>query len=225
MGQTKRTQGDGLHTDYTEEHPSYGMLRFSRISGGNSPLFGTSIRHNQAVLVELHKAVRVRNLHNDHYHDRELIVEAWMSPAQFAEAITTLNYGNGIPVTLRWVDGKQIPLPEFHDIKQEFRDEFKQRTDELSTQLAGIVKDFEAVINAGSIPKSKAKEILSQMKNAVMQIQSNLPFTADQFGEQMEKTVAIAKAEVDAVVQHAVTSVGLKAIAEQMPQLPMADGK
>lgn len=48
-----RQEGDytiteGIHGD-TYHHPSFGMLSFSRVHGGHSNLFGSSIQHRNTI--------------------------------------------------------------------------------------------------------------------------------------------------------------------------------
>ena len=45
-------------------HPSYGTLRFSRITGSKTTLFGSSIEHRDTVLMELYHADITRELHS-----------------------------------------------------------------------------------------------------------------------------------------------------------------
>ncbi len=48
---------------------------------------------------------------------------------------------------------------------------------------------------------------------------SNIPYLAEQFAEQMDKTVTEAKAEVEAYVAGIVHQTGLEALEDMKPQL------
>ena len=76
-------------------HPAYGMLSFSRRSGGKQSLFGSSIEHKDVIAMTLRHGEVTRNLSSDWYHGTEVIAEVEMSYAQFAEAITSMNMGSG----------------------------------------------------------------------------------------------------------------------------------
>jgi len=47
-----------------------------------------------------------RELNRDFYFGGKRIVECEMSYSQFAEAITSMNMGTGVPVTIRYIQDK-----------------------------------------------------------------------------------------------------------------------
>ena len=112
-------------------HPSYGTLAFSRRTGGATPLFGSSIEHRDTIAMTLYHANVTRGLHEDHVYGNKAIAEVEMSYSQFAEAITSMNMGSGVPVTIRWTekDGK-IPPCDFVSKREQFADEFKEKKKE-----------------------------------------------------------------------------------------------
>lgn len=85
-------------------HPAYGMLSFSRRTGGKQSLFGSSIEHKDVIAMTLRHGEVDRQLNRDWYHGTEVIAEVEMSYAQFAEAITSMNIGTGVPVTIRFTE-------------------------------------------------------------------------------------------------------------------------
>ena len=50
-------------------------------------------------------------------------------------------------------------------------------------------------------------------------LKSNIPYLAEQFAEQMDKTVTEAKAEVEAYVTQTIQRTGLDALEDMKPQL------
>lgn len=89
----------------TETHPSYGQLEISRVTSNKGvPLYGTSSKFKEIIRLSIHRSELCRSLHRSWYFAKDPIVEVDMSPAQFAEAITSLNNGSGIPVTIRKIE-------------------------------------------------------------------------------------------------------------------------
>ena len=114
-------------------HPSYGTLAFSRRTGGRgTPLFGSSIEHRDTIAMTLYHADITRGLHYDSIYGDKKIVEVEMSYSQFAEVITSMNMGSGVPVTVRWTerDGR-IPDCDFISKREQFADEFKEKRKEV----------------------------------------------------------------------------------------------
>lgn len=101
-------------------HPAYGMLSFSRRSGSKTPLFESSIEHRDTIAMTLTHGDVTRGLNTDWYHGNGIIAEVEMSYSQFAEAITSMNMGSGVPVTVRRTekDGK-IPECDFINKKEQ----------------------------------------------------------------------------------------------------------
>lgn len=126
------------------QHPSYGLLSFSRMSGGTTNLFGSSIQHKDTIKLCISECDVKRDLSTDWYHDNGRIIEVEMSYSQFAEAITSMNMGNGVPVTIRWVrgEGRIEPCP-FTDKKQQFEEEFKHRLDKANETANQLILNVE----------------------------------------------------------------------------------
>lgn len=200
-----------------EEHESYGMLGFSRVSGGHSNLFGSSIKHQQTIRMVLKHAVKERGLNRDWYYGKKQIVEVEMSQNQFAELITSMNVGDGVPVTIRWLNGKSMENCPEENKRELFEKEFEDRMIELNERLGKLTEDAERILNEKSAPKKSDKElILKQLQSFRQELSSNIPFVASQFNEQMDKTVAEAKGEVEAFVMNKVHSLGIEGLKAEM---------
>jgi len=112
----------------TIEHESFAMLGITRSSCSFSQnLFGSSIQHNHTIRLKIAPAKIDQMLNRDWFHaNTKPYIEVEMSYSQFAEAITSMNVGDGVPVTLRRLDGRMIEdCPQF-DKRQEFEKEFEK---------------------------------------------------------------------------------------------------
>lgn len=76
-------------------------------------LFGSSIKHHDIITLRISPAYMDRDLNYDRYYaENHPYIEINMSQSQFAQAITSLNMGAGVPVTLRQINGEYIePCP------------------------------------------------------------------------------------------------------------------
>ena len=84
------------------KHPSFANLYIGRSqSSGKVALFGSSIKHHDIINLRISPAFMDRDLNYDRYYAENLpYIEIAMSQSQFAQAITSLNMGAGVPVTL-----------------------------------------------------------------------------------------------------------------------------
>lgn len=202
-------------------HPSYGTLAFSRRTGGATPLFGSSIEHRDTIAMTLYHANVTRGLHEDRVYGNKAIAEVEMSYSQFAEAITSMNMASGVPVTIRWTekDGK-IPPCDFVSKREQFADEFKEKRKRATNESQQIIKDVaEMFEQKKNFTKADRQEILSKLSKLSMDIGCNMDFIADQFNEQMDKTVMEAKGEIEAFCQNKINSIASAALVEHKDDL------
>ena len=125
--------------DGEKQHPSYGMIRFARssIGGSGTALFGSSIMHNNVIRLSISKGMMEREGNEDWFlagtDINDMIVEVEMSYTQFAEAITSLNIGEGIPVTITKVNGTFVEPCPYSDRQKVMRREVDEATRDLAT--------------------------------------------------------------------------------------------
>lgn len=207
-----------------EKHPSYAMIQFSRISGGRGDtLFGSSIEHHNTIALRIYPATVERNLNSDWYSTDSMLpyIEVEMSNSQFAEAITSLNHGSGVPATLRYLQGKKIDEKKFINKRTVFEEEFTGRMEKLSDEILPYTEDAMDILrNKKSISKGDRETITRAFQQIYQEINSNIPFMGKMFNEQMDKTVKEAKGEIEAFTQHKVNSLGLQKLAELNSNTP-----
>ncbi|MGX1266694.1 hypothetical protein RKD55_004638 [Rossellomorea marisflavi] len=203
-----------------ESHESYGMLRIGRVTGHDKSLFGSSIQHHNTIWLTINPGVVERSLHHDHYYaNRQSFIEVEMSQSQFAEAITSMNVGSGVPVTIRRVNGESIDDPPFTSKRLQFEQEFKQRMERLESRLSNMTEDAEdALTNKKSLTKNDRKAILNDLTALKREVSLSLPFIAKSFNEQMDKTAQEAKAEVEAFTINKLNQLGMEKVGELQGQ-------
>jgi hypothetical protein len=196
-------------------HPSYGTLAFSRRSGGSMVLFGTSIEHKDVIGMRLYHANITRGLHEDRIYGNKLIAEVEMSYSQFAELISSMNQGDGIPVTLKEVMGERKESCPFENKRMEFVNEFTEKVKEVQVVCDNLINDTKKLFDTKKpLNKTEKEQILGALEKIKREVNANIPFIADSFNEQMDKTVMEAKGEVEAFMQNKITNIVNNAIAE-----------
>lgn len=203
-----------------KEHPSYATIGWSRASGGNVTLFGSDLKHNEVIRIELHEADIARDLHRDWIHNKNLIIEVEMSPTQFAEFLTSPNRGTGVPCTIKHREGHgRVEGPTFEPKVEVFKREFVQDLKELDTVLTKMVSKAASLVEAPRIGKKDIKELNSLVTKVQMELKSNLPFLYEQFAKNMSAIVQTAKTEVEAYTERRIREAGLVAIEKDVPKL------
>lgn len=198
-------------------HPSYGTLRFSRLyGGGKTALFGSSIKHENTIAMDLYHADITRGLSNDWVHSNNLVARVEMSYSQFAEAITSFGNGTGIPCTIRYTekDG-QIPDCDFVSKRTQFTDEFKEKRKETTKEAQQLIQDVADLFSQKkALTKADKESVLKKLNKLSADLGCNMDYILDQFNEQMDKTVMEAKGEIEAFCQNKIQSIANAALVE-----------
>lgn len=217
-----------------DKHPAFGMVGFSRRQGNPGRLFGSSLKmHESYVTLSIRTAERIRESGYDRFYGsiRGDLIEVDLSAAQFAELLTTMNVGIGVPCTIRHVDGKRVDLIpdddalEVEQIRKTFRKEVRQHAADMRKEMVGL----QDLLDKKNLGQADRRAIMSKFESMLRKYEDSAPFMLDQFEEASEKVVQHAKAEVDAFITSNVMAEGIRAITqrveERAKQLPPAEGE
>lgn len=201
------------------KHPSFANLYIGRSQcSGQQALFGSSIKHHDIITLRISPAYMDRALNYDRYYAENLpYIEIDMSQSQFAQAITSLNMGAGVPVTLRRINGEYIEPCPFVDKREQFSNEFREDMNALTRKLTEATKHVEKLIEEKkTFNKADKDQILSALKSVTSQLASHYPYMYSMFNEQMDKTVTEAKAEIESHLQARMEDMALKVAGQEM---------
>lgn len=210
----KRYNVESSEGDTVESHESFGLISISRVRG-KARLFGSAISsHDTFFELAVRQSVVRHSLGRDRYQSAgPEIVRVKLSAAQFAELITTLNVGSGVPCTLDLVMGEKVESPpeqytEVEKVEQEFASRAKGVVDSLLASQT-VVKDL---LGKKSLTSADKKAILSVVEDAARDIGRNMPFLLRQFGEAAEKVKTTAKQEVESFFALSLHRLGLESM-------------
>lgn len=200
-------------------HPAYGMAHFSRVSGTPGNLFGSSVNCDRYVELEITPGVEVESDSNHSFmaSGRPYIRVAF-SPAQFAELITSMNIGNGVPCTIKNIAGERIDeIPDEIHVNELDRqkDNFKKQMKELSENLHNAQNRIKELLSLPRLTKEQKDELRNVLYKGIQDIDSNIPFYMEMFDEATDNIVQEAKSEIDATVHNCVINAGIKALGEE----------
>ena len=204
-----------------EKHPSYGMLQFCRTTGGTAALFGSSIQHRDTIKMYLREGSVERLLNADYYSGDGLIAEVEMSYSQFAEAITAMNTGTGVPVTIRWLKNiGPIESCPFVDKRKQYEDEFKSNLKKANEETESLIDTLRTMFETKkSFNKTDKELVMRTLLNISRNINENNAFLYKQFNEQMDKTTTEAKGEIEAFMQNKRNSIAQSKLVEKREEL------
>lgn len=201
MAETKKT-----------ENESSVVVQFNRSSGSSRPLFGSDIKHSHLITLTISKAYSYRDetIHSTHVMGTKTLAEVMMSQAQFAELITTMNYGVGTPGTLVRLGDKQIKPPiAVMGVVDQFTEETKAKIADLQNMLIASEITTKEILEKNYLTKADKDTLLRVLTDSARMVSDRLPFIVDQFAKAMDTIVADSKADVEAHINSAVAKAGL----------------
>ncbi|MBF0554284.1 MAG: hypothetical protein HQK96_06935 [Nitrospirae bacterium] len=218
----KLKRGNSMDVEEKEDHPSYAQLSFHRVqSNARAPLYGTSNECREYIAMTVKSSQLNRSLHRHWYFGKETLIEVVMSPSQFAEAITSLNMGDGVPVTLTAVRKgplERVERPKFKDERDILDKEFKKDVHDVMQNADEIVAKVQALAEQKTISKTAMKEVVELVMSLRQDINENIPFIAKSFNEFVNKSISSAKVELDAFVDHKIHDYGMEKLKDQAPR-------
>ena len=146
----------------SDTHESYGLLQLSRITC--SPpmnVFGSAVKTSNPISLRIYRAEKQRELSREWYFSKKRLIEVYMSPSQFAEAVTTMNYGSGVPVTIQEVTGTRMQECPVLGQHEAFNKELKNEISKVLNKLDIMEKRAEELCTKkGALKVDEKKELL-----------------------------------------------------------------
>lgn len=209
----------------TYQHPSYCLVSFSR-RHGNPRLFGSHLKnHYHYITLAIKQAKLVRDENDDRY-DASIsgdIVEIDLSAAQFAELLTTMNVGMGVPGTLRRLNNQRVEEPpEISSEVEHIQDTFDKDLREFAKKvLEKSVPRAREILTKPSLNKADRAELLSLFEDVSRRLTDAVPFVIEIFNESVGKRVTAAKTEVDSLLSLFLKKAGLQALKQHIQPVSM----
>ena len=205
-----------MEKDRHLKHPCFGLARFSRVFGYSGFMFGSDVQSDNFIELTINHAERVQGDYRVHYYDYgKPIVRLKMTQTQFAELLTNMNIGNGVPVTLEAVNGEQIEQFDLNEAKNhldELKDDFKERSKKTVNSLIETSNELKRIINKKNLSKKDQEDAMNLLDRYITEIRSNMPFFIKLYKEETADIVQRAKSELDGMIQSCVIRAGVKAL-------------
>lgn len=210
--------GPGGMEQTVSKHPAYGQISVYHGHGGGRDLYGSDFEHHNTVTLRICASELRRDLNHDWHFARREFIEVEMSEVQYAAMVGSPNRGDGVPCTIRSVDGELIPgLPR--------RDTTHIYSEEVAAKIANTLTELKRqrakmAASVASLSKVKQQEFLGAIDKAIQEIEANLPFVVKSFNEHVESSIEKAKVEVEAYVTNTIHRTGLSVLrGAAVPQL------
>jgi hypothetical protein len=192
-----------------ESHPGFGKIGASRCQAGGPgiTLFDSDIRHSHTVRVRISGATRRRDLNHDWIYSSGGIVEVELSEAQWASFVSSMNVGDGVPCSIRAIQGQMVPgFPHSPRLAQSM-----QETQGAAQRAFERIQEAMAAVDAldPKAPVKERREALNWLRSSIANAVPNVTFATKSLIEQTEDVVTKARADVEAFVVTKARQLGL----------------
>lgn len=198
----------------TVQHPSYGMIRLSRVNSGRQDyFFGSDVIPPAYIELTVSPGEVEMDMGRNWYgrsHTKEYI-KLKLTPVQFSELITSMNHGDDIPCTLEYVNGAKVIQQDNKETKIQFnKRKIKEMFTELYTKVIRAKRASELLNNSKPIPKEERQTIISSIDGIKQDLDSNLSWYLEQFNIEMDNIALDVKSNLEASIMQKITQLGIQ---------------
>jgi len=203
------------------QHESFGQIRFSRVNSTGAEFYGSELTQNNYISLEISNSEMIRELTQDRYYNTSIpLVRLRMSSSQFAELITTMNVGSGVPCTIERLGIKKVDeLPENESRKEFVHRKFADRMKMFGDNIRERQTKAKQLVKKKTLSKADQHELQMHLEWLTTEVERNIPFISECFQENMDEVVNEAKLEVENAIQHKINVLGFDALKEQHKSL------
>lgn len=207
-----------FNQEETFSHESFGQILFSRIQCNPAQKFyGSELEQSHYIQMTITGSQVIKELSSERYFENgKVLARVRMSSGQFAELITSLNYGSGVPCTVEVIDGKRkMPLPEQESKKEFVHRKFQERMSAFADTIREKQIAAKQLVKKKTLSKQDIHDLNMHLEWLTGEIERNIPFFAQCFQENMDDVVFEAKTEVENAIQHKLSVLGLEELHKQ----------
>lgn len=205
------------------EHESYGQISIGRVSTNPAiACYGSDLTHGHYIALEISTSTHDRTLNHDWYHADKTVIRIRLTELQFAQMISSMNQGGGVPCTIERMNGKMVADPPFTSKVETVTNEFSEKAKDIGRLMDGATKRLQAMVApGGKTTKGELVELLREFEAITREISSNMPYMHKQFIEAAEKVVAAAKMDITAHIATLTGRAGIEPGSVEAPRLTL----
>jgi hypothetical protein len=197
-------------------HESFGQIQFNRTNSNGINFYGSELEQDHYITMEVHHSQVRRTLSQDWYHTTDKILRLRISSGQFAELLTSMNYGSGVPCTIEGIEGRKIaPLPVQESRKEFVHRKFEDRMKEFGNTIRERQNKAKELVKKKTLSKEDMHQLQMHLDYLTGEVERNIPFFAKCFQETMDEVIFEAKTEVENAIQHKINTLGLAELKKQ----------
>jgi hypothetical protein len=200
---------DGLD----HSHPSFGMIKVGRVSGAGRRLFGSDVKVDSLISLQISGASVRQDLGTEWYASENEIIQVYLTPVQYAEMISSPDT-SGVPCTIRFSEKLGQIVPRTIDTATEYvQSHIEKQVAELKENVSTASKDLmELLAKKGAFTKDDKKAVEDLFKKTLGDVTSGIPHYEKELYEKIERAKMEAKNQIESHISHAINNAGVAAL-------------
>ena len=199
-----------------DSQPCYGIINFKRVHCNSEHLYGSEVAHTDVIEMTVKRSDCVHELNHDWYFGKDDIIQLQMSSAQFAQLITSLNMGEGVPCTLTYTekDG-DISQIKWVGQKEKIHNDFNKQMESLKTLVTDDLDEVCGELDSKNVNLTRQRELSNKLKQIGRILYDKIPFINKSFMESTDNVQTQAIQEVEARIQSKINYISMQNINTQ----------
>ena len=195
-----------------ETHESWGMIGASLCTCNGGNFFQSDVPCHNLISITIKQAEKQRMLNKDWVHGKKTICEVYLTPMQWAEMLTNMNYGDGVPCTIRYTETNG--LTEFKEEPNNL-DLVLEETDSTIDMGLSILDDLKENLKQLLADKKLSKKVYDELTDLLSKANNCLNGNSVDYlkrcaKEEIEKMTVEAKTNICSFIDYKIHSTGLK---------------
>ncbi|MFA5071198.1 MAG: hypothetical protein WC511_02395 [Candidatus Pacearchaeota archaeon] len=210
-----------MEKEIEKHHPSYAVVRLSHRHGGGQSFFGSKIKCDSYIGLTISRAYEYRRLSENRYLNKEELIELRLTPNQFAELLTSMNAGVGVPATIEHINRERVEDPP---VESEM-DTYKREIEEQGVEAKEAVLELKQLLSEIKMTKADQARVKSAFCKVENEVFHNMPFVVSQAKECVDKAITEAKGAIDSFWTGIISRLGFQALSDKKNIVSLLENK
>jgi hypothetical protein len=163
-------------------HESFGQIQFNRSNANGTHFYGSELPQDHYISMEVHHSEIHRELTQDRYYNRGQVLRIRLSSGQFAEMLTSMNCGSGVPCTIERIEGRKIGELPMQESRKEFvHRKFEDRMKMFGDTIRERQNKAKELVKKKTLSKDDMHQLQMHLEWLTGEVERNIPFFAKCF--------------------------------------------
>lgn len=186
-----------MDEEIIQEHESFVVAKFSKVSSNGVDCFGSTINHRNYITLRIARAKTEASLSGTHYNKGVDLISVRMTKAQFVELITDTENYTGTPCTLEFLKGSEVPdLPPDRGVA-DLKELVDNRINNIETEARASIENSIQEIKNSKLSNKLKTELVRNMERSLRLVEHDMLYITKLVYERTDELVSKGRIELN----------------------------